>query len=272
MSDWLHVTRGDAPLIVSIPHAGTTIPDEIEARLISPWLARKDADWHVDQLYAFAAGLGATIVRTGISRTVIDVNRDPSGKPLYPGQAGTALCPVTTFAGEPLYLSGKEPNQAETDERRRRWFDPYHGALRDEVARLHGRHEAVALYDAHSIPSRVPRLFDGELPHLNIGTNGGGSCAPEIAAAVATICDASAFSSVCDGRFRGGWITRHLGRPDEGLHAIQMELSMRGYLAEPEEARPDNWPPAYDPRYAMEMQKLLRSILCSILDSVSCPA
>ena len=159
------------------------IPPEIESELVSPWLARKDADWWVDKLYDFAPALGATIMRTAISRSVIDVNRDPSGKSLYPGQATTELCPTTTFDGEPLYKRRSHPpDSTQIAARRLHYFDPYHAAIADEIARLRGMHERVVLFEAHSIRSPFPRLFDGELPNFNIGTNSGASCAQRIAA------------------------------------------------------------------------------------------
>ena len=246
MSDWLDIHRGDAPLVVSFPHTGTDIPPELADGFTSLWLARKDADWWIDQLYAFAADLGATTVRTRISRSVIDVNRDPSGASLYPGQTTTELCPTTTFDGEALYR-GTTPGQAEIDRRKAAWFTPYHDALAAELARLRAAHGKVVLYDAHSILSIVPRLFEGVLPQFNIGTNFGVTCAPELAEAVVAIAAASGHSHVLDGRFRGGWTTRHYGRPEQGVHAIQMELAMRGYLTEPVEPSPDSWPAPFDP-------------------------
>ncbi|MGO4836475.1 N-formylglutamate amidohydrolase [Rhizobiaceae sp. 2RAB30] len=158
-SSWLTVTRGEAPLVVSIPHTGTDLAG-LENRLVSPWLGRRDADWWIDRLYDFAAGLGATVVHTAISRTVIDVNRDPSGVSLYPGQATTTLCPTDTFDGDPLYKPGEEPGTEEIAERRGRYFDPYQAALGDELARLRKDHPAVVLYDCHSIRSVLPRLFE----------------------------------------------------------------------------------------------------------------
>jgi len=244
--DWLEVQRGDAPLVVGLPHSGTDIPPDLEARFVSPWLARKDADWWVDRLYDFATGLGATTVRTRISRSVIDVNRDPSGASLYPGQITTELCPTTTFAGEALYRD-QTPDPAEIARRRATWFDPYHAALETELGRLRAAHGAVVLWDAHSILSHVPRLFDGELPQFNIGTNYGATCAGALSDAVAALAAASGRGHIVDGRFRGGWTTRHHGRPAAGVHAIQMELAMRGYLAEPVEIAPDSWPAPFDP-------------------------
>jgi N-formylglutamate deformylase len=261
-SDWLSIRRGSAPLVLSIPHAGVDISSDIETRLVSPWLARKDTDWWVDRLYERAAMLDITVVQTAISRTVIDVNRDPSGGSLYPGQATTELCPTTTFDGEPLYQSGRVPDADEIDRRRARWFVPYHEALSAEIERLLRVHGTVALYDAHSIRSSVPRLFEGILPHWNIGTNGGASCAPELTAAVETVCDATSFSRVTNGRFRGGFITRHHGNPQAGVHAIQMELACRNYLQEPiGRVDENNWPPAFDKLYAEPMLAAIGEVL-----------
>jgi N-formylglutamate deformylase len=202
MLNWLQITQGQAPLIISLPHTGTDIPPDIEADLTSPWLARKDADWWVDRLYAFAEDMGATIVRTAISRTVIDVNRDPSGASLYPGQTTTTLCPTTTFDGEPLYRDGG-PDAAEIERRRTLYFEPYHAALRAEIDRLRAIHPTVVLYEAHSIRSHVPRLFDGELAQFNLGTNSGQSCADALTAAVEAACDASGRSPRHQRPFQG---------------------------------------------------------------------
>lgn len=263
---WLEVHRGEAPLLVAFPHTGTDIPPQIEAGFGSPWLARRDADWWVDRLYDFAADLGATTVRTRMSRSVIDVNRDPSGASLYPGQATTELCPTTTFDGEPLYRPGEEPDAEEIARRRTTWFTPYHAAVEAELDRLAARHGRVVLYDAHSIRSRVPRLFEGELPQFNIGTNSGRACDPALAAAVEAACAASGLGHVVDGRFKGGWTTRHHGRPDAGVHAIQMELACRGYMDEPEgEPAPDNWPTAYRPERAEPLRRILADVLRACL-------
>jgi N-formylglutamate deformylase len=260
--EWLQCRRGDAPLVVSLPHTGTEIPPALADRLVSLWLARKDTDWHVERLYDFAAALGATVLRTRLSRTVIDVNRDPSGASLYPGRATTELCPTTTFDGEPLYRAGQEPSPDEVANRRAAWFAPYHAALAADVARLRAIHPRVVVYDAHSIRSSIPRLFDGELPHFNLGTDGGRTCDPGLTAAVEAAIEPCGFSRVTNGRFRGGFITRHHARPSDGVHAIQMELAIRSYLAEPaappEEA---NWPPEYDPASAAPVRDVLSRVL-----------
>lgn len=264
--DWLQVKRGDAPLVVSFPHTGTDIPLEIEGVLTSPWLARKDTDWWVETLYDFATGLGASTVRTAISRTVIDVNRDPSGASLYPGQATTELCPTTTFDGEPLYLPGQEPDAPEITRRRATWFEPYHAALTAEIQRLLHVHGKVVLYDAHSIRSRIPRLFEGELPTLNIGANSGASCDPALSRSIEAVCAASGFSHVLNGRFKGGWTTRRYGAPQDGVHAIQMELACRGYMADPEEPpTADTWPSPFDPAGAAPMRAALTDVLKAAL-------
>ncbi|MBB4039420.1 formiminoglutamase [Microvirga flocculans] len=264
--DWLTIIRGDAPLVVSLPHTGTQIPAEYERDLVSPWLARKDADWWIERLYDFAPALGATLIRTAISRTVIDVNRDPSGVSLYPGQATTELCPTTTFDGEALYAPGSEPDAEEIAARRARFFDPYHTALRAEIDRLRSKHAHVVVYDCHSIRSVIPRLFEGTLPHFNIGTNGGVTCAPSLSDAIETICAGSGFSHVVNGRFKGGFITRSLGRPDAGVHAVQMELACRGYMREPlGPVAKDAWPEAYDEDYAAPMRAALSLVLQTCL-------
>jgi len=260
MTPWLTITRGEAPLLVSLPHTGTDLAG-LDSRLVSSWLGRRDCDWWIDKLYDFAPALGATIVHTAISRTVIDVNRDPSGVSLYPGQATTTLCPTDTFDGDPLYRAG-EPTEQEIARRRETWFDPYHAALAGELARLRARHPAVVLYDCHSIRSVLPRLFDGELPVFNLGTNDGKSTAPELEALVAGRLAKSGQSWIVNGRFKGGYITRHHGNPANGVHALQMELSCRGYMREPEgKGQPENWPADYDPAYAAPIRRQLTEIL-----------
>lgn len=233
--------RGLAPLILSIPHAGTEIPEGFSGIFVSEWLARKDADWHLPELYSFAEALDATIIAARISRSVIDLNRDPSGVSLYPGQATTGLCPTETFDGEPLY-KGAMPDEAEIARRREIYFAPYHAALRAEISRVHSLHGRAVLYDCHSIRSNIPRLFEGELPQFNIGTNDGKSCDPSLLEHVRRTCAESGFSYVVNGRFKGGWITRHYGEPTKGIHAIQMELGCRGYMEEPLPVNEANWP------------------------------
>ena len=261
MMSWLTVRKNNAPLIVSLPHTGTDLAD-IESAVVSPWLARRDCDWWIDKLYDFADELGATVVHTAISRTEIDVNRDPSGAYLYPGQTTTSLCPTETFDGDPLYKMGFEPSPSEVDRRRATYFEPYHAALEGEIARLRGLHEKIVLYDCHSIRSVLPRLFDGMLPVFNLGTNDGQSTDPALQDMVSAIMSESEHSAVVNGRFKGGWITRHHGNPGAGVHALQMELSNRGYMREPDEVgRPDNWPTPYDPEFAAPMRETLKTIL-----------
>jgi formiminoglutamase len=259
---WLHVHQGTVPLLISLPHTGTTLPPEIDdGRLVSRSRALRDTDWYIDQLYDFAIEMGASSVRTEISRTVIDVNRNPSGASLYPGQATTGLCPTETFDGDSLYHPGREPYEAEIAMRRARWFDPYHAALEAEIARMRGVHGKIVVYDCHSIRSVVPRLFDGELPNFNIGTNEGRSCSLDLTEIVAAACDHFGYSSITDGRFKGGWITRHYGSPFMGIHAIQMELACRGYMRETE----IDDPAPYDPDFAAPMIKILRQMFESMI-------
>jgi len=260
--EWLTVRQGSAPLLLCMPHTGT----HIEARFRSSWLARRDTDWYVDRLYDFAGKLHATLVRTSISRSVIDANRDPSGASLYPGQATTELCPTTTFDGESLYREGALPDARDIGLRTQRYFTPYHEAIRAQVARLRRRHPRIVVYDCHSIRSQIPRLFAGELPNFNIGTFSGASCDPALTAAIEAQCALDGYSHIVNGRFKGGYTTRHYGQPQEGVHAVQMELACRGYLPEPQgEVHPGNWPPAWDEALAKPLDTVLRRVLAACL-------
>ncbi|MBB1160368.1 N-formylglutamate deformylase [Aquariibacter albus] len=227
--------RGEAPLLISIPHLGTELPEAWTAGF-SPEARRLiDTDWHLDRLYDFAAGLGITVLGARISRYVIDLNRPASGESLYPGQTTTGLCPTETFEGVPLYRPGAEPDDAERARRIQACWQPYHAALQDELARLRARHPQVLLWEAHSIASQRPRLFPGRLPDLNFGTNDGKSCAPALLDAVLAALPSpgpGTPSHVVNGRFKGGYITRHYGQPSSGVHAIQLEMSQALYVEE----------------------------------------
>ncbi|WP_269931689.1 N-formylglutamate deformylase [Aminobacter sp. HY435] len=264
-TSWLAVKRGDAPLLVSIPHTGTDLVG-LDDRFVTTWLARRDTDWWIDKLYDFAEGLGATVVRTSVSRSVIDVNRDPSGASLYPGQATTELCPTTTFDGDALYKVEHQPDADEINRRRVAYFEPYHAALESEISRLRALHPKIVLYDCHSIRSVMPRLFDGRLPVFNLGTNDGTSTDPVLQDKVAAIMAGTGRPWVVNGRFKGGWITRHHGRPSEGVHALQMELANRGYMLEPEgKGEPSNWPVPYDAEFSAPIRATLTDILKTAL-------
>lgn len=250
----IEVTQGTSPLVLGLPHTGTEVPEEIAAGLNAAGRALADTDWHVQLLYD---GLVAdvTTVRTPIHRYVIDVNRDPAGGSLYPGQNTTELCPLTDFNGDPIHHPGMAPDADEVTRRLRLYHTPYHRTLAAELARVQARHGFAILYDCHSIRGRVPFLFDGCLPVFNIGTNRGASCAPEIRDLVTAICaDAPGYDHVLDGRFRGGWTTRHYGSPADGIHAIQMELVQASYMAE---APPWRW----QPERAESVRAPLRAIL-----------
>ncbi|MEN1996308.1 MULTISPECIES: N-formylglutamate deformylase [Stenotrophomonas] len=264
--DWLQIHRGDAPLIVSFPHTGTELPDALAAQFISPWLARRDADWWVHDLYAFAQQMGATTIRSAVSRSVIDLNRDPSGTSLYPGQNTTGLCPLTTFDNQPLYRDGDGPDEAEIARRRATWFMPYHDALAAEIARLRARHGTVVVYDAHSIRSHIPHLFDGQLPQFNLGTNGDTTCDNALTDVVDNLCAMSGMSHVRNGRFKGGYITRHYSDIPGGVHTLQMELACRGYMHEPEAVDEHSWPTPLDPDHAAPLRATLQQVLDACLD------
>lgn len=251
--------RGDSPLVLGLPHTGTDLPAE-EAELFNEvGLAMADTDWRIHDLYDGLVD-GVTTVRTRISRYVIDVNRDPTGHSLYPGQNTTTLCPTTDFDGNPLYRQGMEPDADEVARRQPVYHAPYHDALRAELERVRMIHGYAILYDCHSIRSHIPFLFDGKLPDFNIGTNNGSTCVQDLETRVVAVCDgATGYSSIINGRFKGGWTTRHYGRPDEGIHAIQMELAQSTYMHET--------PPwTYDADRAERLRKPLKTILSTLLD------
>jgi len=225
---------GRRPLLVSMPHVGTHLPSDLAARMTPEALTLADTDWHVDCLYDFLEDLGAHVVQATHSRYVIDLNRDPEGRPLYPGASNTELCPTSTFAEQPIYREGQLPDAAEVAERRLRFWQPYHDCLAATLQELRDRHGRVLLWDAHSICSQVPRFFEGRLPDLNLGSGGGVTAAAPIIEAVAAAAgmEGGGYSLAVDGRFKGGFITRHYGRPEAGRHALQMELSWATYMDE----------------------------------------
>jgi N-formylglutamate deformylase len=260
-TDIYALTRGTAPLLVSFPHAGTSIPPELEARLTPAALQRADVDWHLPQLYAFARDMGATLLAARHARHVIDLNRPPEDESLYPGQDVTGLVPIDTFRKEPLYRPGELPGAAEVRERVARYWRPYHDTLRAELDRLRAKHGHVVLWEAHSICSVLPRFFTGKLPDLNLGTAEGRACAPAVQAAVEAQMNAqSAYSHISNGRFKGGHITRHYGAPAGGIHALQLEMCQCTYMDE-------TAPFAYRPDLANGVQPLLQRMLHAAVDA-----
>jgi formiminoglutamase len=219
----------------------------------------EDTDWHITRLYDGLVD-NVTVVSTPIHRYVIDANRDPSDQSLYPGQNTTSLCPTTTFDGQPIYLEAEEPSDDEIRERQKIYHAPYHDALRRQLERVHQKHGFAVLYDCHSIRSVVPYLFDGKLSDFNIGTYSGESCDPKIEATVESICAQDPkYTQVVNGRFKGGWTTRHYGQPSKGYHAIQMELAQCNYMLE-------KAPWEYDVKKAEVLRETLGNILKGILD------
>lgn len=252
------VSIGQGPLLLAQPHGGLEIADAIYQRLNPQGRARADTDWHITRLYTDLVA-DATVVSTPVHRYVIDANRDPADQSLYPGQNTTSLCPTTTFDGDDIYLAGQAPSNDEIRERQRRYHQPYHDALDEHLQRIHQRHGFAILYDCHSIRSLVPYLFDGKLPDFNIGSNSGASCSPDIESAVYKACHAAQdYSTVSNGRFKGGWTTRHYGEPGRGFHAIQMELAQCCYMQE-------RAPWRYDEGKAGRLRVILAAILQSLV-------
>ena len=254
------VIPGTGPIILGQPHSGTFVPDDIWANLNDAGRQLQDTDWHVPSLYN---GLldGVTVVRANFSRYVIDANRDPQGTSLYPGQNTTELVPITTFDDKAIWH--KTPSDIEKFNRLDAFHRAYHLALQSEIDRVKAEHGFAVLYDCHSIRSEIPHLFDDRLPDLSIGDNSGTTCSPHITAAIERICAGQAdYSHVVNGRFKGGWTTRHYGWPDDGVHAVQMELAQRLYLQSEE-------PPfAYDEKKAVNLRRVIRAILEEIQTTI----
>jgi len=256
--DLWQLHRGDSPLVIDFPHSGTHLPDALGPRLTAIAQTVPDTDWHVDRLYEFAGAEGATLFRATHSRYVVDLNRDPSGAALYAGADNTELCPTRTFGGEPIYADGAAPSSAEIEQRLAIYFLPYHAALAAELARVRERHGFAVILDAHSIRGEVPRFFPGRLPDLNLGTAGGASCHRELqACAAGVLAEAKGFTHIVNGRFKGGWITRHFGQPRNGVHALQLEMAQDCYM---DEAPPYRWDPVRASRLVGVLQRLVRAL------------
>ncbi len=250
------VQKGSSPIVLGVPHAGTFVPDAIARNLNEIGRNLADTDWHIDRLYA---GLlpEVTTVTANFHRYVIDANRDPTGNSLYPGQNTTTLVPLTDFDGLDIWHT--PPTPAEVDARRIAFHAPYHAILEAELARVRDLHGVVILYDCHSIRSDIPFLFDGTLPDFNIGSNDGVTCAPHIEAVLVEICArADRYTSTLNGRFKGGWTTRHYGQPSANIHAVQMELAQSTYL----KCQAAPW--TYDPAKAADLRAHLASILTAL--------
>jgi N-formylglutamate deformylase len=258
--------QGRVPLLISLPHVGTEIPPELAERLVPRALASEDSDWHLERLYRpLAERLGASLIAPRYSRYVIDLNRPPDDQPLYPGASGgTGLVPTRFFTSDPLYVDGAEPDAVEVAARREAYWRPYHEALAAELARLRAEHGHALLFDGHSIRSELPWLFDGQLPALNLGTADGASCAPAITERLgALLASQTQFSQVVNGRFKGGYITRHYGQPGQGVHAVQLEMCQRCYMDEAGDPAG-----AYDDELAAQAAPLIEKMLKEML---ACP-
>ena len=271
MSEIYDLHQGTLPLLVSAPHCGTGLLPGLAGRLGEDARALPDTDWHIPRLYDFARELGASFLAARLSRYVIDLNRPPDGSSLYPGQATTELCPSTLFDGRPLYREGAAPDAAEVAERRHLCWQPYHDALASELARIRARHGYALLFDAHSICSVVPRLFEGRLPDINLGTAKGASCHPGLGERLlAAANDAGAkdgFTAVLNGRFVGGYITRHYGRPDQGVQAVQLELAQVTYMRE---AAPFDYLPAAAARIRPVLRHIVETFIAAGAPAAGC--
>lgn len=252
------IRHGASPLLISMPHVGTELPEEIRATLSPTGLQVDDTDWFIEDLYDFADDVGASVIRPLYSRYAIDLNRPADGHSLYPGQNTTGLCPLTTFDGAPLYLDGQQPNAAEIARRLPLYWQPYHDALQSMLDRIKAKHGYALLWDAHSIRSVIPHLFEGELPVFNFGTVEGTSCAAGLGESLLARAQTLApqMPAVLNGRFKGGYITRHYGAPERNVHAVQLELAQRSYMREAA-------PYTIDPMLAGKLKPVLAQLVAS---------
>lgn len=251
---------GTRPLLISVPHVGTRIPVDQTQRYLPRALDVEDTDWHLERVYAFAKAMGASLIVPRYSRFLIDLNRAPDNTPMYAGANNTELCPTRFFTGEPIYLEGQVPDANEVTRRRQIYWQPYHDALAHELARIKSAHGHAVLFDGHSIKSTLPWLFEGKLPDLNLGTANGASCAPDLRAALMKVLqDQDRFTQITDGRFKGGHITRHYGQPQDGIHAVQLEMCWSTYMQETP-------PYALDAARAAALEPTLRALVHTMLD------
>ncbi len=246
--------RGSRPLLISLPHDGSEIPPAIAGKMTEAARLAPDTDWHVGRLYDFARALGASILRPRWSRYVVDLNRPPDGAALYPGKSETGLCPTSTFACEPIYLPGQEPDTPEIELRVKRYWRPYHEALHQTLAELRAQFDQVLLWEGHSIVGICPLFFVGRLPDYNLGTADGSSCSPELQSVLEACLRQADVDHAVNGRFKGGYITRRYGKPASGVHAVQMELVQSNYM---DEGAPFN----YLGDRAERVQQVLRGVL-----------
>ena len=253
--------EGDSPLLISVPHDGRYIPEDISLRMTEAGRAISDTDWHVERLYEFAEQLGATILVANYSRYVVDLNRPADDGALYEGQVATGICPLQSFAGDELYADRSSFGEREQQNRVATYWEPYHSTIAGVLDKMKSRHGYALLWDAHSIPGEVPRLFDGELPILNIGTYDDRSCAIELSGPVFDVASSSDFESVLNGRFKGGYITRHYGQPATNTHAIQLEISQRAYM--------DESSLEFDEAKAQKLRDTLTNMINAYLDAAA---
>lgn len=255
----LELLKGTRPLLISMPHQGTELPERMMEQVTAATKTLVDTDWHLKRLYDFARGMGVSLIWPHYSRYVIDLNRPADNSNLYPGANSTELCPTSTFSSEPIYLPGCEPDETEVAHRLEHYWQPYHSELQNELARIKAQCGVAVLFEAHSIRSVVPRLFEGQLPDLNIGTSSGASCNTDLQAAVEqSVSSQKKYTTAVNQRFKGGYITRAYGQPSQGVHALQLELAQHCYMRE-------EHPLTYLPERAKDIQPVLEQLVNTLL-------
>lgn len=254
---------GAAPFVLSIPHCGVDFPDDLREKLDPELIdAPDDTDWYLDRLYDFAPELGVTMIHARYSRWVIDLNREPAGRPLYDdGRIITELCPTTDFQGNPLYRSaGDVPDDAEKGRRLEVYYRPYHSKIDELIADLRTRFESVIFWDGHSIRRLVPSIRQEPFPDLILGDNNGSTASRRIIDSAVGALSLGRYRLNHNDPFRGGYLTRSKGDPANGVHALQLEMSKDLYMDETETE--------YDEKKAAVVKAHLRSVFERLIEEV----
>lgn len=245
--------HSEIPIFVSVPHCGTAFPQELVEQF-DPALAvaPDDTDWFVDTLYDFVSEMGISMIAAHYSRWVIDLNRDPDSKPLYTdGRIITALCPTTTFTGQPLYLDKRQEVSGEEVTRRvGLYYRPYHDKIKEILAEMKKKHGRVLLWDCHSIRQIVPTIQQDKFPDLILGDADGTSASQALTSIALKTLGSEKYRLSHNHPFKGGFITRHFGTPANQQHALQLEMTKVNYM--------DDTELKYNKERADRMRKLLR--------------
>ncbi len=250
------------PILVSVPHAGILFPKEVLEKMDPEKAAfPEDTDWFVDQLYGFCSEMGITMIVANYSRCVVDLNRDPNNIPLYKdGRVITDVVSVTDFNGAPIYKDEYKPNETEIQNRLDHYFFPYHHKIEEILADLKKEFGVALLFDAHSIKKNVPGIQKDDFPQVILGDNDETSAHPELIQTAVESLSGKSFNFSHNFPFKGGFITRSFGKPEQNIHALQLEMTKTNYMNDSETE--------YDLERAEKIQQILKITLQNLTDKL----